>query len=89
MNQTAILERIRKWQEEPVFHELTCGKDSRHEVLKAKVQDGVITLFCPNCDYTQKEIPEMFYYDSFDEMYEQQRKVLKGLTSEQDLTKKL
>ena len=74
-----VLERIRKWQEEPVFHELTCWKDSGHELLKGKQEGDKVVLVCPTCGYVQKNIPDMFYRDSFDEAYNYQRKMLDEL----------
>lgn len=79
MKHDIVLERIRKWQEEPVFHELTCGNDSGHELLKGEVRENKIVLVCPSCEYVQEYIPEMFFADSFDESYNQQKKMLDDL----------
>lgn len=80
-----ILERIRKYQEEPVFHELTCGNDSRHAVLKALLtfERGII-LVCPDCDYIQTHIPDMFFHDDFDEFYQQQKKLIEKFSLKGD-----
>ena len=83
MNQNEIvLERIRKYQEEPVFHELTCRVDTCRALLKGIEEKGKVKLHCPKCSHVQENIPSMFYKDGFDEMYRQQKEILDSLTSE-------
>lgn len=79
-----LLERIRKWQEEPVFHELTCGNDSRHELLKPVIEESKVVLICPTCDYKQVHIPKIFYNEDFDEMYQQQLEFMSRFKTKED-----
>lgn len=68
-----LLERIRKWQEEPVFHPLTCGVDSKHALLKGVVEGNKVILLCPDCNYKQSYLPKLFLYDQFDGLYNHQK----------------
>lgn len=75
-----ILERIRKYQEKPVFHPLTCANDSElHQYLKAEIRDDKVVLYCPDCDYEQHYIPEMFVHDEFDEQFQSFLDVVENL----------
>lgn len=76
MDNKILLERIRKWQEEPVFHQLTCAKDSQHDLLKGEVREEKVVLVCPTCHTVQTYIPDIFFTDGFDEAYDQQKKML-------------
>lgn len=80
LNNQRLLERIRKWQEEPVFHELTCGNDSSHNLLKGKLEDGKVVLICNDCHYKQTYIPELFYSEDFEVMYNEQKKLINSLS---------
>lgn len=51
------VEAIRRWQVAGRVHPLTCGVDSRHEVLKPVEENGEIVLRCPVCNYRQTYIP--------------------------------
>jgi hypothetical protein len=73
VDNATLLERIRKWQEEPVFHPLTCGVDSKHALLKGVEEEGKIILFCPTCNYKQSYLPKLFLYDQFDGLYNHQK----------------
>jgi hypothetical protein len=58
--QTEILRAIDFFQDEFYGHPLTCYNDSQnHALLRGKEGDnGVVYLYCPDCDYTQTHIPE-------------------------------
>jgi len=79
MDNNVVLQRIIKFQTEPVFHQLTCGNDSRHEALIAVLTNNKIVLFCKECGYRQEKIPDFFYNEGFDTLYEEQRKMLESL----------
>lgn len=79
-----ILERIRKWQEEPIFHELTCGNDSTHALLKGELREEKVVLVCPSCAYVQTNIPDMFFSDEFDTAYQFQKNALDSLNDMQE-----
>lgn len=74
-----VLERIRKYQEEPVFHELTCGTDSCRSVLKGRENEEKIELYCPNCSYIQENVPNLFFQEAFEKAYQQQKDLLDSL----------
>lgn len=80
LNNQRLLERIRMWQEEPVFHELTCGNNSNHSLLKGEIESGKVVLICDDCNYKQTYIPELFYSDHFETMYNEQKNLLNSLS---------
>lgn len=53
-----IIRIVGKWQANGLFHELTCGADSRHLPLEAVERDGKVVLVCPTCAWTQEHIHE-------------------------------
>jgi len=67
------LDAIEAWQHNDHVHPLTCGNDSNHELLVAKMvptsnvivvssdQGSKIILKCPDCDYVQEHVPEIVY----------------------------
>ena len=57
-----LLEAIKKYQSCPYVHELTCGNNSGHEVLKGIEIKGHVMLICPDCDYTQNLVPNIVWY---------------------------
>lgn len=57
MTNEEIIAKIKEHQECGFVHPLTCGNDSRHEVLVGVVVDGKVVLKCPSCDYVQKWVP--------------------------------
>jgi len=54
-----LVESINRWQSSDEFHPLTCGNDSRHQILEPFEENGVIKLRCPDCDYIQNWIPTL------------------------------
>lgn len=52
-----VLEQIRRYQKRMDVHPLTCGNDSRHEVLDPFVEGDKIKLRCLDCDYIQDSYP--------------------------------
>lgn len=76
-----LLERIKRWQRDPVFHPLTCGTDSRHALLNGKIENGKMELYCPDCDYTQENIPKLFLSDEFDRLYIEQAQLIRLIGS--------
>lgn len=67
-----ILERINIWQRKPVFHQLTCGKDSKHALLEGSISNNKVVLHCPDCEYTQTYIPKLFLSNEFERLYAEQ-----------------
>jgi hypothetical protein len=57
MSNEDIIKAIEKHQKCPYLHPLTCGKDSRHQVLVAVEENGKVVLKCPDCDYVQPGVP--------------------------------
>lgn len=57
--QNEILKAIDFFQDEFYGHPLTCGNDSNHQILRGrKKDDGMVELYCKDCDYTQEYIPD-------------------------------
>ena len=54
-----IVKRITEWQNNPLLHPLTCGINSRHQLLQPVVHDEKVLLECPDCDYLQTHIPDV------------------------------
>ena len=77
IDNTVLIERVKRFQLEPVFHELTCGEDSSHEVLMPEMVGEKVILKCPTCGYKQNWIPEMFYHKDFDEFYDNQLNIIR------------
>ncbi len=59
MTNDEIIKRVTNWQKAGFVHELTCGRDSRHEALVAKEVNGSVVLVCPTCAYVQNHIPQV------------------------------
>lgn len=79
-----LIKRIKGWQSNPYVHPLTCGVDSRHEVLDAVEKDGEVILSCPTCGWVQNPLPMVVM--SMAEMTDERRKALDDLSSQaQDL----
>lgn len=53
-----IIESVKRHQGNQYLHPLTCGKDSRHDILVPEERDGKVVLVCPTCGYVQTMIPE-------------------------------
>ena len=58
MENKEIIRKVAMYQQNGMFHELTCGNDSQHLPLQAKEIDGKVLLVCLECDYTQEYIPK-------------------------------
>ena len=50
---------ISAWQTDQMLHELTCGNDSNHTILFPAIVGGKVVLVCRDCDYLQKNIPDV------------------------------
>ena len=57
MNNEDIINKITEHQKNPMFHPLTCGNDSRHNLLIPIEKGGNVILICPDCNYEQYYIP--------------------------------
>lgn len=68
MERHTLIERIQKWQKDPVLQELTCYNDSSHNLLEASIQEEEVILICPTCNDTQP-IPDFLLGEDFDTMY--------------------
>lgn len=47
------IKAVISWQEAPMVHPLTCGRDSNHRHLVPSVGFGHVQLMCLDCDYWQ------------------------------------
>lgn len=63
-----VINRIRKWQEFPYVHQLTCGRGNCGAVLEPREVSARVVLECPeeDCDYTQNWIPDYFMGETFE-----------------------
>lgn len=77
MEASKVIKRIKLYQNNPVFHLLTCGTNSQHDRLEPTLKDENIVLICPDCDYVQENIPDYFYYEEFEEEFNKQIDFLK------------
>lgn len=58
MTPKAIVDALNAFQELQGVHELTCGKNSDHRPLVARLSAaGEAELYCLDCDYVQHHIP--------------------------------
>lgn len=49
---------VKKHQSNKFVHPLTCGVDSNHENLVARITtSGIMVLVCPTCGYVQDTLP--------------------------------
>ena len=48
------IEVITRYQDCDFVHSLTCGNDSKHSLLVAKVLRRRVYLVCPDCGYEQR-----------------------------------
>ena len=81
MTNQEIIEKIRKWQNSPCTHDLTCGYDKcNHISLKAIEEKNIVILKCtnPNCTYTQKHIPECVLDANLEELEKLYNKMIKN-----------
>lgn len=65
MNQEDVKQRIKDYQQADGVQPLICGLNSKHEKLYPKVLEQGLVLLCPNCNYTQTYIPDLFFDDGF------------------------
>ncbi len=69
MTNEKLIKNIENHQANSHVHPLTCGVDSRHEVLVPKEVNGKVVLVCPTCGYLQDNIPACIYgYMSLDSL---------------------
>lgn len=61
-------QRIRRWQECDMTHALTCGNDSGHGLLNPVHVFDELVLQCPDCEYRQHIIPDLFYHRDYDDV---------------------
>lgn len=55
------IEHIKKYQKNKNYHPLTCGNNSKHEVLYPVLGNDKVILKCLDCDYIQNWVPECIY----------------------------
>lgn len=87
MNLTKVQKRINLYQENPVFHELTCGNNSKHGTLKAQIIGDKVVLICPDCEYIQTYIPDFFFNDQFEIEYNKQKELMDRINEIQNTIK--
>lgn len=58
MTNQEVIDKVNLWQTAGFVHPLTCGKNSLHINLVPEERGGKVVLTCPNCDYTQDQIPD-------------------------------
>ncbi|MGN5650734.1 hypothetical protein [Bacillus sp. Brlt_9] len=73
-----VVENIQLWQQTSGFLSLTCGINPLHHPLVPKIENGSVSLYCPDCEYTQSRIPKIFGDDTFENKFNIQRKFLKS-----------
>lgn len=66
MTNQEIIGKVNRWQNSVLVHPLTCGNDSRHQVLVPRELDGKVVLVCLDCDYVQDHIPEIVMNEHLD-----------------------
>ena len=60
MTNQQIIAAVERWQTDPRLYPLTCcASPEMHAPLRPIERDGQIILACPNCEYSQKSIPEV------------------------------
>ena len=52
-----LVRRVSEWQSNKFVHPLTCGVDSRYDVLRAEERGGKVVLVCPTCGWVQEYMP--------------------------------
>ncbi len=52
---------IEEWQKNDRMHPMTCGMDSKHELLVPRTEDGTVVLKCPTCGLRQHYVPDIVY----------------------------
>jgi hypothetical protein len=62
VNNDEKIKAIEAWQANEELHPLTCGEDSNHHPLRPdEDENGSVILRCPDCDYTQDNIPSVVF----------------------------
>ena len=57
MTNKEIIDLVTRYQQSKFVHPLTCGNDSRHEILVPIEVNNYVILKCPDCEYIQSWIP--------------------------------
>ncbi|WP_088361795.1 hypothetical protein [Bacillus cereus] len=78
MRSNKIVENIQLWQQTSGFLPLTCRINPLHRPLVPKVENDSVSLYCPDCEYTQSRIPTIFAEETFENKFNTQRKFFKN-----------
>ena len=57
MTNQDLIDAVKAHQSNKYVHPLTCGVDSRHEILVAEEREGKVVLTCPTCGWVQGYMP--------------------------------
>jgi len=58
MDNNELMDAITWYQQQGDSHPLTCGIDSRHDLLVPRIDGNDVVLVCPTCGNVQQYIPE-------------------------------
>ena len=58
MRMDVIYDTVAAWQSDQTTLRLTCQRNSRHRPLVPVICDGIVELWCLDCDYIQDHIPD-------------------------------
>ena len=59
LSKEEIVKRVKNYQLYPFVHPLTCGENSRHSILEARIENEEVILYCKDCCYVQRYIPDV------------------------------
>lgn len=61
----SIKKAFNYWQNKAPVHPYTCGNGCGNLKVKSVDKNGIMSLYCDKCDYTQKQLPDMVqnYYN--------------------------
>ena len=76
MSNEEIIKRVNSWQNAGFVHPLTCGNSSKHDNLYPDIENGKVILRCPNCKYTQSNIPPSILEIEPELMEEEKQKLI-------------
>jgi len=80
MENDDIYNAIEWYQSQSLFHPLTCGKDSRHDLIVPRHDGNDVILKCPTCGFTQRHVPNFIlrYFEQRDAIEAEGLKILIG-----------
>ena len=58
----SVINIIKAYQNNTLYHPLTCGNDSNHRNLEPFEDKGVVKLKCLDCEYIQDWVPDCVFF---------------------------